>query len=268
MFRILFFITAFFSIAICKPSQVIDTLDSNVTQYFDIQHITLKSSENPNSKIYKIHIAIPKIAAPNAGFKVLYTLDGNAFFPKILNLILRHNLQENLQNLPIIVAIGHNSTLAFDRQQRTIDYTPSTKGGISQFHNFITNTLKPYITQNYHVNVTSGIFGHSFGGLYVLYNAFNFPRDFRLFVAASPSLKLNGGVFQNEILHDFNARTLIITQGSLERISGNLSRENLYHRLLMNAPNNDIRFYDFYNKTHGGSIESAMLVALKAMQKL
>lgn len=255
-----------------KPSQEIESIDSKAKKYFNITQVELKQ----NDRIYRIHIAEPKNNSKRN--KILYLLDGNAFFPKMLNLIVNEELY-NTGRLPIIVGIGHDSNLAFDRKLRTYDYTPDIpkylqyqygeNGGINEFHKFIANTLIPYMNNNYSIE-SSAIFGHSFGGLYVLYNAFNFPNDFRIFISASPSMTFgNGAIFPiyTPFLHNFNNHTLVITQGSLERINGNLSRENLYNTLLLQNPKNDIRFYDFFNKTHGGSIQDAMQAALKILIK-
>lgn len=338
------FLVIFFSIfmilnyGICKPSQEIVSLDSNVYKYFIIKNIEIK---NVNDRIYRIQIALPLLDSVNSTLdfvldsnkkdsnfqksqviesrtfvlaknnhkkpqKILYLLDGNAFFPRFLNLITndiesnlsQHKTQalDSIQNLPIIVGIGHDSNLAFDRALREIDYTPNLESSknIEAFHYFLVKILKPFIESNYanfqnlqvtksitldsnnpkiykdSNNIESILFGHSFGGLYVLYNAFNYPQDFNIYFAASPSLYLNNGAIfprYSPMLSNFKNHTLIISQGSLERASQQrFSRENLYNLLKRENPQNDIRFYDFYNKTHGESVNDAFLMLIKILK--
>lgn len=313
------FIVSIFSIfviinyGICKPSQEIVSLDSNVYKYFAIKKVDLK---NVNGRIYKIQIALPlqnlsrldsnlenlKViesrifnSSQNLTLKrkkIVYLLDGNSFFPRFLNLILK-DIESNLDSkilldLPVVIGVGHDSNLAFDRNLREIDYTPKShiesNYDIEMFHYFLTQILKPYFSQviesrTLDSNLSLGkkpyiniLFGHSFGGLYTLYNAFYYPRDFEIYFAASPSLYLNNGaIFPTfaPFLHDFNNRTLIISQGSLERASSvHFSRENLYNMLLLENPQNDIRFYDFYGKTHGESIKPSFLRLIKILKDL
>lgn len=194
---------------ICKPSQEIVSLDSNVYKYFIIKKIEIK---NVNDRIYRIQIALPLLDSinstrdslnaktddfsldskkldsinstqdfaldsnkkdsnfqksqviesrtfsliknnPKKPQKILYLLDGNAFFPRFLNLIT-NDIESNpysLKNLPIIVGIGHDSNLAFDRNLREIDYTLNIESSknIEAFHYFLVKILKPFIESNY-----------------------------------------------------------------------------------------------------------------------
>lgn len=124
-------------------------LAQNPAHFFRFNHCHLHSKTDTN---YHIQIAKPHTPAP--GYPILYMLDGNAFFPRALDLFISIWRQYPQIPMPIIVGIGHDSPLAFDTKQRTFDYMPtldsklSTKfggGGAENFFHFITTKLLPHI---------------------------------------------------------------------------------------------------------------------------
>ena len=106
---------------------------------------------------------------------------------------------------PVIVYLGYATDKRFDVRARQEDYTPShPRQGIFQSHNrpsggaetFITTlvgTWLPMIERTMPINSTNRYFwGHSFGGLCVLYTMMTRPWLMSHFIAASPSLGWNG----------------------------------------------------------------------------
>lgn len=197
--RILSFIILFCISVWAKPSGVIEPLNTEVAEFFEIK--TFCMSGNGKKKVkesmsnslcaeveqrdsikklqhrwFQIHIALPKVKSDTQS--VFYTLDGNAFFSMILNLVSADI--DMYDKLPIIVAIGHDSPLAFDRVLRSYDYLPSMPrdsilaqrvdetGGAEQFLDFITSQILPFIAEQYGDSKKQLLFGHSFGGIFVL----------------------------------------------------------------------------------------------------
>ncbi|WP_181881791.1 alpha/beta hydrolase [Helicobacter sp. MIT 14-3879] len=208
------------SYTFAKPSQEIPAIKPEANEVFYISSINMS---NTRGKIYKIHIALPK---HNKDKNIFYTLDGNVFFPMLLNLIITN--KKGFFKLPIIVGIGHNSPLAFDRNLRTKDYLPplegflqsefSGGGGASEFLEFITKKLQPFIYKSFGKPQKELLFGHSFGGIFVLYAIMNNWEKFTHYVSASPSLWWGyGGFVRNGLINlkNINAK-ILLTRGSLE----------------------------------------------------
>ena len=151
---------------------------------------------------YLIQISVPAVEAPQQGFPVLYVLDGNAAFDSAANIAKSVGGGANRLGLsPVaIVAIGYPKQSTFDVEKRALDYTPQTSvefqkqakytyGGADQFIQFIEKELKPAIQTKIKVNSQQqSLFGHSFGGLFVLHTFFSQPHMFQRYIAASPSL--------------------------------------------------------------------------------
>ena len=94
--------------------------------------------------------------------------------------------------------------------QRSIDFQPLTPGeapppvpgvreGADDFIQFIEGTLRPFVHTEF-PNVQFGreaLYGHSFGGLFVVYALLRRPDLFDTFLSASPALFWNGGYILN-----------------------------------------------------------------------
>ena len=167
--------------------------------------------EAPN---YRIYLAIPKKAPPREGHPILYLLDGNAVLdalshdPKLLNTL------EKSAAPPVLVMIGYETPARFAPGTRAYDYTPPIPGhpdledrpgsgrkagGAESFREFIANRLKPEIERRLSERgrrvdpSRQGLWGHSYGGLFVLHVLFTHPDDFQEYHAVSPSLGWQNG---------------------------------------------------------------------------
>ncbi|GLR83549.1 esterase [Bradyrhizobium iriomotense] len=110
----------------------------------------------------------------------------------------------------ILVAIGYPTDDSYDSVRRSWDmgpppgrtYPPHSPGGpdvrtggADEFLAFIEEQLKPEIARRTSVDVTrQAIFGHSFGGLFVLHALFNRPDAFANWIAISPAIWWEDGV--------------------------------------------------------------------------
>ncbi|MBB6108146.1 Predicted hydrolase of the alpha/beta superfamily [Mucilaginibacter lappiensis] len=119
-------------------------------------------------------------------YDVLYVLDGGNWNTGLI-LQVQHFLEnENYMPPTIIVSI-----MGIDRNK---DLTPThmddwkTSGGADKFLSFIKNELIPHIDKTYPSNGDNTLWGHSLGGLFVMYALLNEPKTFKSYIAVDPSL--------------------------------------------------------------------------------
>ncbi|TLD81002.1 alpha/beta hydrolase [Helicobacter sp. MIT 05-5293] len=259
-----------------KPSQEIPPISDQSHTLFEIQSLYIRSKTNTN---YHIQIAKPHAPAPQNGYPILYMLDGNAFFPRALDIFISIWRQYPQITIPIIIGIGHDSPLAFDTKARTFDYMPtldsqlaakfSGGGGAKDFLDFITTKLLPHIHKNYSIDSQkSAFFGHSFGGIFALFVLFNAPQTFSHYISASPSLWWGEASFiptRTPLLTHYPT-SIIITRGSKEvgKDTEVINAQKLALTLSQQSPNPaSVVYIELEGKTHGGSIPDAMSVAIK-----
>jgi predicted alpha/beta superfamily hydrolase len=156
---------------------------------------------------YRIFVSRPAADAPPPGYPVLYLLDGNATFASAaMGVALQSRRPEVTGVVPaVVVGIGYPVDDYLDSTRRTYDYTPEVSpealsrrpdgsawpatGGADRFLDFIELELKPAIARMFPTDpARQAIFGHSFGGLFVLNALFTRPGTFRSYMAASPSI--------------------------------------------------------------------------------
>jgi predicted alpha/beta superfamily hydrolase len=146
----------------------------------------------PQGGEYRIWISEPVGSVPyTGGYRVLYVLDGNAFFG------LFHDTKRLQQDFAdtIIVSVGYPTDKPHDFVRRAYDFTPPApgakppQGGQDALLDFIEKTLKPTIAARYKIDTDQeSLFGHSFGGMFALYAMYTRPALFDHYVAASPTL--------------------------------------------------------------------------------
>lgn len=210
-----------------KPSDKITALTPKAKRDFDTSQI---GQIYANNAIYTIHLSKIKAqkTAPKS-YKIFYILDGNGHLPIALNALSKAGfLYEGLESV-LIVSIGYGGEyegVAFPALRKR-DYTPKYKldcddggdfwgssfvgtdfsdddsvgGGADKFLQTLQNDIIPF-TRSFvqerlgaELQAKSGIFGHSFGGLFVLYALSNSSGNFSHFYAVSPSLWWGGGKF-------------------------------------------------------------------------
>ncbi|MFT3666763.1 alpha/beta hydrolase [Piscinibacter sp.] len=148
---------------------------------------------------YRVFVAVPPGPVPEAGHPVLYVLDGNATFPVAAflarNVAARRAVTGHVP--PLVVGIGYPGEDDFDVPARRRDYTPgadradveATEGAATAFLDFIERELKPMIAARHRVDTRrQALFGHSFGGLFVLHALATRPAAFSTYLASSPSI--------------------------------------------------------------------------------
>jgi predicted alpha/beta superfamily hydrolase len=119
-------------------------------------------------------------------FDVLYVLDGGNWNTGLIKQVQRFVEGEAYMPPTIIVSV-----MGIDRNK---DLTPTrinnwgTSGGAANFLGFIKNELIPYVNKAYPTNGDNTLWGHSLGGMFVLYAMLNEPALFKSYIAVDPSL--------------------------------------------------------------------------------
>lgn len=206
------------------------------------QQIQLTSQYTKQNYLIQV-TAVGKM--PQNGYPVLYILDGNAFFPFASSLAQGFNIRadEHGVNPMLIVGIGYSSKQFTDLTARSLDYTPKPNpaimnaqyqhGGAEQFHQFIEDELKPLIAQTWQVNPKlQGLFGHSYGGLYTLYNLLKYQDNYSHYFIASPSIWWNNYQIKQDIMQFkvIKPSNIYVTVGEYEQTVSPKLKQNREQR--------------------------------------
>ncbi len=204
-----------------------ETLAERGSDFYTFEHFDLPSADA--QRHYRVYLAIPKQAAPTSGYPVLYMLDGNAALAA-----LKDQWFSALPETPLLVMVGYAGERMINAPARTLDYTPAPQagqplvfqgrmaGGASAFLQLIESRIKPTVEANYVLDKQrQSIWGHSFGGLFVLNTLFTKPQSFNRYIAASPSLWWQSGLIleiEKQLPADVQAQLLIL-HGELEGLA-------------------------------------------------
>ena len=162
---------------------------------------------------FDIFVAAPQGEAPPSGWPVIYTLDANIMFGIVTDTARSYGRRSGLPGSAgvssVVVGIGYPRDLDPARE-RSVDLTASTTsvplpgaetGKAEQLITFIADELKPRIASQFQIDTTrEAIFGHSYGGHFVLYGLINRPDLFDTWLAASPSIWFEDGLLKKENL--------------------------------------------------------------------
>nr|WP_311274364.1 alpha/beta hydrolase-fold protein [Methylobacterium sp. WCS2018Hpa-22] len=197
---------------------------------------------------WRITLYIPPGEPPAAGWPALYLLDGNAVTATAIDIERVQAPYPDATGIGsrfVIVGVGYPGEEAYDTRRRSWDYTPPPgrsyptsmpdgpvlrTGGAEGFLRFVVDDLKPVIAQRCRIDPSrQGLFGHSFGGLFVLYALAHMPTAFSHWIAASPSiywedLVLLKSIERLETGPPVRARTLLLA-GAFEEELAPFQRE-------------------------------------------
>ena len=163
-----------------------------------------------------MYAGIPEAAPPAAGFPALFALDGNAL-PELLNTATLRRLAAEAPT--VLVLIGYANDLRFDAAARAYDYTPPDthgqaladdfdptrqNGGAALLLQRLTTEIRPAVAKRAPLNPQrQTLWGHSYGGLFVLYSLLQQPDAFTQYIAADPSLWWQRGLFLQQAQQAF-----------------------------------------------------------------
>jgi predicted alpha/beta superfamily hydrolase len=184
---------------------------------------------------YRIFVSMPDKPAPANGYSVLYVLDGNAMFFTAVEAVRayerRPDVDKNLAT--IVVGVGYPDAADIS-VERTLDMTPvattdprvkAPAGGADAFLAFIEDDLKPRVAKLGAIDPTrQALFGHSFGGLFVLHSLAKKPDAFAVRIAASPSIWFENGMIKPQLADVAKTRSgedarlrILLTAGEFEQ---------------------------------------------------
>lgn len=159
---------------------------------------------------YTIQVYVPEIAPPEAGFPIIYVLDGQSYFE-----FAKHAMKLQSPNAPktkiepsMVVGICHDEENM--RQRRFLEFTAPAEqyifperakgkkmhlgryGGAQLFQKFLEEELKPLIERKFEVNTDKQtLYGHSLAGYYSIWCFLTHCYDFQNYIAISPSIWWN-----------------------------------------------------------------------------
>lgn len=243
---------------------------------------------------WRIQVWTPSAAPPPGGHPVIYALDGNAVFESLVQ--AGRDGSGHAGVAAVVVGVGYDVAARNDARARAWDYTPPSPdadaprgsphdpsargrsppgGGADRFLAWLQDELQPRIASRYPVDAArSTLYGHSFGGLFVLHVLFTHPHAFRSYVAASPSLWWNGGVILREA-RQFAARPaarpgtaprrLLLLVGGQESPGSTvvLDRFHVLLALLRQAPGLLLQEQVFPELGHGAMLPASLGPALR-----
>lgn len=164
-----------------------------------VSYITLESPQLHTSKKIAIYLPVGYTTS-NKKYPVLYMQDAQNLFDKKTSFAGEWNVDETLDSLDaqtIVVAISHGNEKRIDE---LTPYQNEKYGGgkAQQYLDFIIQTLKPHIDQNYRTKPDAAhttIAGSSLGGLLAYYATITRPDVFKKAIVFSPSFWFSKDIY-------------------------------------------------------------------------
>ena len=172
-------------------------------------HLSASPAVTRTGRGYRILRAVPASAPPPSGFPILYLLDGQAAFASLSDDALA--LTPGLA----LIGIAHDDDRPFAVQERWLDYTPAGKpdqvlspdgphgsgagptGGAADFLDALRDELRTEAERDLAVDPDRrSLWGHSLGGLFVLYALLADRSAFHGHIPVSPSLWWGGSMIR------------------------------------------------------------------------
>lgn len=171
-----------------------------------------RADSSDGQRRYRIRLALPDAPAPPAGFPAVYLLDGNAALMET-DAALLGMLKQAAQPIALVF-VGYDNDLRIDADARAYDYTPRRpggdeaqrdalggrrNGGADAFLDLLESTIVPKAESMARLDPERRtLWGHSYGGVFVLHALFARPRTFSAYAAADPSLWWGDGQLLKE----------------------------------------------------------------------
>jgi predicted alpha/beta superfamily hydrolase len=127
-------------------------------------------------------------------YEVIYLTDGE-WAMDLFSYIYKFSQNEKFVPPAIIVAVPNayiNKANQRDRDFLPVHVPePVISGGADKFLSFFKNELIPYVDKTYPTNGTNSLYGHSYGGLFVMYALLSEPQLFGSYYATDPPFRFN-----------------------------------------------------------------------------
>ncbi|WP_158601776.1 alpha/beta hydrolase [Solilutibacter pythonis] len=162
---------------------------------------SLKLASADGARRYRLRIAVPERAIPG-GHPLVWLLDGNAALMETDAALLER--LAHAPRPPVIVYVAYDNDLRIDADARAFDYTPRRagaagvqrdvvahrlNGGADDFLALLRGRALPEIARLAPLDLhRQALWGHSYGGVFVLHVLFTRPEAFARYAAVDPSL--------------------------------------------------------------------------------
>lgn len=172
--------------------------------FFQLTGISAQNNSVINDSIYSnilkeersIKVLLPDNykSGSSERYEVIYLTDGE-WVAELFPFIYKFARGENY--VPPVIIVALPNTYINKANQRDRDFlpvhveNPSISGGADKFISFLKNELIPYIDKTYPTNGTNSLYGHSYGGLFVIYTLLTEPQLFQTYFATDPSMWWN-----------------------------------------------------------------------------
>jgi predicted alpha/beta superfamily hydrolase len=169
-------------------------LNTAIAQEISVRNDSIFSKVLNEQRQLKIYLPEEYKPGSNAKYDVVYILDGEIHFDDFLY-IYKFAKRENFLPQLILVAIPN----AFNKEgnMRDRDFVPEKTaenekgGGAGNFMAFFKNELMPYINKKLPASGDNSLFGHSLGGLFVMYVLLKEPGLFENYYCSDPAFPWN-----------------------------------------------------------------------------
>jgi len=254
------------------------TLAATGSAHYRFERLNIDSPDG--ERHYRLDIAIPDGTAPATGHPVMYLLDGNNALAELQDSWLG---ELDAGTPPLLVMIGYDIEGTYDGEQRTRDYTGITSRA---FLDLIETKIKPEVQAHYAIDLNrQTLWGHSFGGLFVLSALLERPDAFQTWIAASASLWYQPMTFDNGMaLRKFpegTTRTVRLIRGeregkppiaqfdggsperrkAMQAVPSDANRLLAEH--LATLPGTDASYEQFNGRNHGQMFSTALHLGLR-----
>ncbi len=143
-----------------------------------------------------LKVILPEVYKPGSAdkYEVIYVTDGE-WATDLFSYI--YNFAQGEHYVPPAIIVGIPNRYIDKANQRDRDFLPvrvsepAISGGAGNFLSFIKDELIPYVNNKYPTNGTNSIYGHSYGGVFVLYALLSEPQLFEIYYATDPPFRWN-----------------------------------------------------------------------------
>lgn len=284
-----------------NPGQTIGpTVADRASAHYAFERFEVSSPDG--TRTWRVHVAVPKAAAPAAGFPAFWMLDGNAALIEFDDALLAELAAQPVPHA--LVFVGYANDLRIDSQARTRDYTPvegerpvrdgttiTGGGGANALLEVIERQIRPELARRVATDPRrQTLWGHSLAGLFTLHTLYTRSGAFDTYAAGSPSLwwgdgALFGAPEQRFIAHNAGrpARVLIgLGEGERQVAHRDLDdpRVQVHLRRIAAAPPDSaqklaarladvdglqVEYREFPRLTHGPMFRASLMWALHAI---
>lgn len=261
-----------------RPQAVMgQTVRDLPSSHYRFERFVMDSADG--ERRWAVDLAIPRREPPVGGFPALWMLDGNAalmvFDAELLGALAR------APRPPVLVFLGYDNDLRIDTPARTHDYTWPQRaddrgrgigrgGGADVLLASIRQRIRPAVERRISLDPHGQtLWGHSFGGLFVLYALMERAGEFSGYAAGTPSLWWADGALATQSVRRFSrarekppVSVLLTVGGGGDPGSASDDASAAFARRLSGAEGIELEYRVFPSLGHGPMFRASLLQAL------